>query len=150
MCFTIWICLIVLCKTDFYPTCCYSLFKVLNENLNLKFHQMDFWFEFIDIHMNKKTITCHDYNGFKWKNINICPILTIFLCGPMPFLAYSLWLHPFIKSLCLWFFLVFKFIIIFIFFIFFIVAVSFMFQNDVSKWDVNISKHLNLCVLKNT
>ncbi len=50
---------------------CYSFLKVLNQNLNLQFHQMDFWFEFLDIHMNEKTITCHDYHGFKWKNINI-------------------------------------------------------------------------------
>ncbi len=38
---------------------------------------MDFWFEFLDIHMNEKT-TCNDCHGFKWKNINIYPILTIF------------------------------------------------------------------------
>jgi hypothetical protein len=35
----------------------------------------------------KKTITCHDCHGFKWQNIYICQILTICLCGPMPFLA---------------------------------------------------------------
>jgi len=34
-----------------------------------------------------KAITCHDYHGFKWKNINIDPILTIFLCDWMSFLA---------------------------------------------------------------
>jgi hypothetical protein len=38
---------------------------------------MDFWFEFLDIHMNEKEITYHDGHGFKWKNINIYPILTI-------------------------------------------------------------------------
>ncbi len=35
---------------------------------------MTFWFEFFDIHMNEKTITCHDCHGFKWqdiKNFNI-------------------------------------------------------------------------------
>jgi hypothetical protein len=32
--------------------------------------------------MNEKTITCH---GFKWQNINIYQILTIFLHGVMPF-----------------------------------------------------------------
>jgi len=48
---------------------------------------MDFCFELFDIHMNEKTITCHYYHGCKWQNINIYPILTIFLCGPMPFLA---------------------------------------------------------------
>jgi hypothetical protein len=47
---------------------------------------MDFWFEFLDIHMNEKTTTCHDCHGFKWQNINIYSILTI-LCDPMPFLA---------------------------------------------------------------
>jgi hypothetical protein len=44
---------------------------------------MDFWFEFLDVHMNEKEITCHDY--FKWKNINIYPNLFVFLCGPTPF-----------------------------------------------------------------
>jgi hypothetical protein len=28
---------------------------------------MDFCFEFLEIHMNEKTIICHDYHGFKWK-----------------------------------------------------------------------------------
>jgi hypothetical protein len=51
---------------------------------------MDFWFEFFDIHIKEKTITYHDYYGFKWQNINIYPILTIFLCNPMPLLA--LWI----------------------------------------------------------
>jgi hypothetical protein len=37
---------------------------------------MDFWFEFLDIHMNEKTITCH---GFKWQEFNIYAILIIFL-----------------------------------------------------------------------
>ncbi len=67
---------------------CCSLLEVLNQNLNLKFHQMDFWFGFHDIHMNEKTITCHDCHGFKWKNINIYPILIVFLCDLMPFLAH--------------------------------------------------------------
>jgi hypothetical protein len=48
---------------------------------------MNFWFEFLDIHMNKKTITCHDYQGFKWQNRNIYPILIVSLWNPMPFLA---------------------------------------------------------------
>jgi hypothetical protein len=87
MCFIIWILLIVFCKIDYYLTCCYALLEALNQNLNLKFHQMDFWFEFLDIHMNEKTIICHDCHGFKWQNINIYPILTIFICNPMPFLA---------------------------------------------------------------
>jgi hypothetical protein len=50
-------------------------------NLNLKFHQMDFLFEFLDVHMNEKIITYHDFHGFKWKNINI------YLCNSMSFLA---------------------------------------------------------------
>jgi hypothetical protein len=49
---------------------------------------MDFWFEFLDIHMNEKTSTCYDCHGFKWKNINIYPILIVFLCGPTPFLDH--------------------------------------------------------------
>jgi hypothetical protein len=39
---------------------------------------MDFWFEFLNIQMNEKIITCHDYHGFKWQNINIYQILTNF------------------------------------------------------------------------
>jgi hypothetical protein len=65
-----------------------SLLEDLNQNLKLKFHQVDFWFEFFDIHMNEKEITYHDCHGFKWQNINIYPILIIFLCNPMPFLAH--------------------------------------------------------------
>jgi hypothetical protein len=49
---------------------------------------MDFWFGFFDIHMNEIIITRHDYHGFKWKNIYIYPILTIFLYGLTPFLVY--------------------------------------------------------------
>jgi hypothetical protein len=55
---------------------------------------MDFWFEFLNIHMNEKIITCHDYHGFKWPNINIYPILIIFLCGPTPFLARCIMIAP--------------------------------------------------------
>jgi hypothetical protein len=44
---------LVLCKFDFYLTLC-SLLKVLNQNLNLQFYQMDFRFKFLDIHMNEK------------------------------------------------------------------------------------------------
>ncbi len=40
---------------------------------------MNFWFEFLDIHMNEKTITYCDCYGFKWQNINIYPISTNFL-----------------------------------------------------------------------
>jgi hypothetical protein len=36
----------------------------------------------------KKTKICHDCHGFKWQNINIYPILTIFLCSLTPFLAH--------------------------------------------------------------
>jgi hypothetical protein len=67
--------------------CWCALLEVLNQNLYLKFLQIDFWFEFLDIHMNENTITCHDFHRFKWQNINNYPILIIFLCGPMPFLV---------------------------------------------------------------
>jgi hypothetical protein len=30
------------------------IFKLSNQNLNLKFYQMDFWFEFFDNHINEK------------------------------------------------------------------------------------------------
>ncbi len=49
---------------------------------------MDFWFEFLNIQMNEKTIICHDFHGFKWQNINIYQIFIIFLYNPMPFLAH--------------------------------------------------------------
>jgi len=48
---------------------------------------MNFWFESLDIHMNEKEITCHDYHDVKCQNINIYPTLIIFLCDPTPFLA---------------------------------------------------------------
>jgi hypothetical protein len=51
---------------------------------------MEFWFEFFNIHMNEKIITCHDCHGFKWKNINIYPILIAFLYNSMPFLAHCI------------------------------------------------------------
>jgi len=53
--------------------------KTFKSKFKLKIYQMDFWFEFFDNHMNKKEIICHDCHGFKWKNINIYPILIIFL-----------------------------------------------------------------------
>jgi hypothetical protein len=65
-----------------------SLSKVLNQNLNLKFHQMSFFFEFLNIHMNEKTTSCYDFHSFKWKNINISLILIFFLCDLTPFLAH--------------------------------------------------------------
>ncbi len=40
---------------------------------------MDFWFDFLDIHINEKTTTCHNWYDFKWKKINIYPILIFFL-----------------------------------------------------------------------
>ncbi len=48
---------------------------------------MNFLFEFLNIHMNEKEITCHDCHGFKGQNMNIYDILIIFLCNLMPFLA---------------------------------------------------------------
>jgi hypothetical protein len=41
------------------------IFKGPKSNLNLNFHQTNFWFEFLDIHVNEKTITCHDVHGFE-------------------------------------------------------------------------------------
>ncbi len=41
---------------------------------------MNFWFEFFDIHMNEKAITCHDFHGFKWQNIIFLNI-DFFLCS---------------------------------------------------------------------
>jgi hypothetical protein len=59
---------------------------VLNQNLNLKFHQMDFFFEILDIHMNENT-NCHNFHGFKWKNIKNYLILIVFSCGLTSFLV---------------------------------------------------------------
>jgi hypothetical protein len=55
---------------------------------------MDFLFEFFNIHMNEKVITCHDHLGFKWQNINIYPILTIFLCDSTPFFICCIMIAP--------------------------------------------------------
>jgi hypothetical protein len=78
MCFVIWDFFIVFCKivSCLMPRC--SFLEILNQNSNLKFHQMDFWFEFLDINLNEKTTICHDCHGFKWWNINNCPILILF------------------------------------------------------------------------
>ncbi len=58
---------------------------------------MDFWFEFLNIQMNEKTIT---YHGFKWKNLNIYQILTLFfLVVRCPLWLVGLWLHP-IEGIC--------------------------------------------------
>ncbi len=55
---------------------------------------MDFWFELINVHMNEKTIICHDCHGFKWQNINIYQILTIFLRDLIPFLVHWIVITP--------------------------------------------------------
>ncbi len=55
---------------------------------------MNFWFEFLDIHINEKKKTYHDCHGFKWKNINVYPILILFFCGLMPFLAHWIVIAP--------------------------------------------------------
>jgi hypothetical protein len=66
---------------------------VLNQNLNKKIIKW-IWFEFLDIHINGKKKTCHDCHGFKWQNINIYPILTIFLCDLTTFLAHWIVIAP--------------------------------------------------------
>jgi hypothetical protein len=38
----------------------------LNQKVNLEFYQMDFRFEFLEIHMNEKETTYHNCHGFKW------------------------------------------------------------------------------------
>ncbi len=72
----------VLCKIDSCLMPYVFTFRSLKSKL--KIHQMYFLFEFLDIHMNEKT-TYHDCHDFKWKNINIYPILIVFLCNLMPF-----------------------------------------------------------------
>ncbi len=94
MCFIIWILLIVLYKIDSYLMRCCSLLEVLNQNFNFKFHQMNFWFEFLDIHMNEKVIPYHYFHGFKWQNINIYPILIIFLYNLMLLLTCWIMITP--------------------------------------------------------
>jgi hypothetical protein len=61
---------------------------------------MVFWFEFLNIQMNEKTITCHDCDGFKWQNINIYQILIVFICSPMPFLTCWNVTAPYFIPLC--------------------------------------------------
>jgi hypothetical protein len=78
----------------FMPNTTLFTFRDPKSKLKLKISSMDFWFEFLDIHMNEKAITCHDFHGFQWKNINIYSILTVFLCGPMPFLAHWIVITP--------------------------------------------------------
>ncbi len=59
---------------------------------------MNFWFKFLNIHMNEKSITCHDCHGFKCQNIKIYQILIIFLCDPTPFRAYWIVTAPIDQS----------------------------------------------------
>ncbi len=97
ICFIIWVLLIVLSKIESCLTHWRAFLKVLNQNLNLKFHQMDFLFEFLNIHMNEKTITFPNCHDFKWKNINIYSILIFFFFDVWcPFWFVVLWLHPFV------------------------------------------------------
>jgi hypothetical protein len=39
-------------------------------------------------------MTCHDYHGVKWKNINIYQILIVFLCDQTPFLVHWIMIAP--------------------------------------------------------
>jgi hypothetical protein len=55
---------------------------------------MDFWFDFLDIHMNEKGQTYHDCHGFKWLNINISPILTVFKANLTSFLVHFIVTTP--------------------------------------------------------
>jgi hypothetical protein len=48
---------------------------------------MDFWFEFLNIQMNEKKKLAMIAMALNGKYITIYQILTIFLCGPTPFLA---------------------------------------------------------------
>jgi len=61
---------------------------------------MDFGFDFLNIQMNEKVMTCHDFHGFKWKNINIYQILNFFFCGLTPFLAHWNVIAPYLVPLC--------------------------------------------------
>jgi hypothetical protein len=75
---------------------------------------MDFWFEFLNNHMNWKTIICHDCPGFKWQNINIYQILTVFLCGLISFLARWIVIAPGNEFFLVWLFIFFVINIIFL------------------------------------
>ncbi len=67
---------------------------------------MDFWFEFIDIHMNEQTTTFHDFHGFKWKNINIFFILPfstiqhLFLIVGCDYVTFFLHFYFFWERIC--------------------------------------------------
>ncbi len=63
---------------------------------------MDIWFEFLDIHMNEKGPTCHDWHGFKWQNMNISSILIIFRAYLTSFLVHFIMTAPndILETLC--------------------------------------------------
>jgi hypothetical protein len=68
-------------------------FRGPKSKLKLKISSNEFLI-WISQHSYEKTITCHDCHGFKWQNINIYPLLTIFLCGLTPFLARCIVVAP--------------------------------------------------------
>ncbi len=71
-------------------------FKGSKLKFKIKIYQMDFWFEFFNIHMNEKTRTCDDCIGnFTYQNINIFSNLIIFHCCLTLFLVHWIIIAPF-------------------------------------------------------
>jgi hypothetical protein len=68
-------------------------FKGLESQLKFTISSNGFlvWIPWHSYEWKKKT--CHVCHGFKWKNINIYPILTVFLCVQCLFWLIGLWLH---------------------------------------------------------
>jgi hypothetical protein len=64
-------------------------FKGPKSKLILKISSNRFliWIHWHSYEWKNNEITCHDFHGFKWQNINNYPILIIFLFGQMPFLV---------------------------------------------------------------
>jgi len=68
-------------------------FKGLKPQLKYNISLNEFFFEFLHIHMNEKTTIRHESHGSKWKNINIYPILIVFLYKSTPILVRCDYTH---------------------------------------------------------
>jgi len=73
---------------------CCALLDILNQNLNLKFHQMDFLFEFLDININEKKKKQLAMITMALNDKNIYPILIVFLFDLIHFLAWGIMIAP--------------------------------------------------------
>jgi hypothetical protein len=88
MCFIIWVLLIILCKIDFFLQIGVH-FRGHKSKLKLKISSNGFlvWIPY-HLYEWKNEIKFHDCHGFKWQNINIYPILSVFFYSLTLFLAH--------------------------------------------------------------